>query len=278
MTRSILSLLLASALAFPFGSKAQDPRIQRLTFDESSVFTVNSAQGVATQIVFAHGEEINSVASGFTDGWQFVAKGNSLHLKPRTLEQTEGFIAPVPGKWDTNLNVSTNRRNYTFALRLVNQGVNAPHVAYRIEFLYPQDEALARIALEESQRREAAVNAQPEMPAPRNMDYQVSARRKSKDIVPTVIFDDGRFTYFKFPANREIPSIYILSASGEESMVNYHMEHDFVIVQRVARRFVLRLGNQRVSVSNRGFELDGVPAEGSTTIEGVERTTKGVQQ
>lgn len=273
MIRHALALALLTAFSNPINAQTTDPRIQQLTFDENTVFTVNSAQGIATQIVFAQGEEINSVASGFTDGWQFVAKGNSLHLKPRTLEQDAGMIAPVPGKWNTNLNVSTNRRNYTFSLRLLSASSKTP-AAYRIEFRYPEDEALERMALAEAQRRNAALSAQPEMPTPQNTAYRISARRKSQDIAPTVVFDDGRFTYFKFPLNREIPAIFIVSG-GEESLVNHHMEHDFVIVQRVARQFVLRLGSQRVSVSNQKFELEGTPAEGNTTIEGVERITKG---
>lgn len=269
----MITFMLAACLLAAGMNVQADSRIQRIIYDDTRVFEVRGAQGIATQIVFADGEEITSVASGFTDGWQFVPKGNSLHLKPRSLEQEAGIIAPVPGKWNTNLNVSTNRRNYSFSLRLADNAASA-QVAYRVVFEYPQDAALAAAMAAEAQRKEAVLNAPPAMPTPRNTAYTISARRKSLDIAPTVVFDDGRFTYFKFPVNREIPAIFIVSASGEESIVNHHMEHDFVIVQRVARQFVIRLGNQRVTIRNTDFQLEGIPTDGQTTIEGVERTIK----
>lgn len=265
----LFAVVVASAPAFaevrPMGS-GFDSRIQRVAYNEGQVVVVYAAQGVATQIVFAPGEEVLSAASGFTEGWQFAARGNTLNLKPRTLEQAAGMIAPKSGgPWDTNLNVTTNRRNYSFVLRLVGGGSGSlssdPRVAYRVEFTYPLDAMLMQARVAAEQRIEAT-----SQPVPRNTAYTMSAPRKSRGIAPAVAFDDGRFTYFKFPNNREIPSFFIVSDDGQESLVNYHVQGDFVVIQRVARRFALRLGSQVIGVVNEKYDPDGIAPDRKSVV------------
>jgi type IV secretion system protein VirB9 len=69
-------------------------------------------------------------------------------------------------------------------------------------------------------------------------------------IRPSWVFDDGRFTYFRFDGSKEIPGVFAVSSDGEESHVNQNMECGFVMVDRVSPRFVLRLGNAVVGIWN----------------------------
>jgi len=110
-------------------------------------------------------------------------------------------------------------------------------------------------------------------PVPRNWDYSMQIMEGSEEIAPSMVFDDGRFTYFRFPANREIPTLYYISPTEEEARINYHMEGDLVVVQRMGRRFVLRLGEAVVGVWNDAFDPEGVAAKDGTTINGIVRTT-----
>ena len=93
----------------------------------------------------------------------------------------------------------------------------------------------------------------------------------SDEIAPALVFDDGRFTYFSFPPNRDIPAIFYLSPVGEETRLNVHMEKEFAVVERMGRRFVLRLGQAVVGVWNEAYERDGVPPANGVTVSGVSR-------
>jgi type IV secretory pathway VirB9-like protein len=41
-----------------------------------------------------------------------------------------------------------------------------------------------------------------------NSDYSLAEGPGSEDIVPSLVFDDGRFTYLRFANNREVPAVF----------------------------------------------------------------------
>ena len=53
-----------------------------------------------------------------------------------------------------------------------------------------------------------------------NSSYSIAEGSGSEDIVPTLVFDDGRFTYFRFPGNREVPAVFHVLGDGSETLVN----------------------------------------------------------
>ena len=75
--------------------------------------------------------------------------------------------------------------------------------------------------------------------------------------MPTLVFDDGRFTYLRFPGNREIPAVFHVLGDGGETLVNARMEDDLLVVDRVSRRLMLRAGSAVVGLWNEAFDLDG---------------------
>ena len=92
-----------------------------------------------------------------------------------------------------------------------------------------------------------------------NSSYSIAEGKDSEDIVPTLVFDDGRFTYLRFPGNREVPAVFHVLGDGSETLVNARMEDDLLVVDRVSRRLMLRAGSAVVGVWNDAFDLDGVP-------------------
>ena len=110
---------------------------------------------------------------------------------------------------------------------------------------------------------------------PLNADYSISEGAGSEDIVPSLVFDDGRFTYFRFANNREVPAVFHVQGDGSEALVNVRMEGDLLVVDRVSRRLMLRAGQAVVGVWNEAFDPDGVPPTNGTTVPGVERTRIG---
>jgi type IV secretion system protein VirB9 len=109
-----------------------------------------------------------------------------------------------------------------------------------------------------------------------NSTYAIAEGKNSEDIVPTLVFDDGRFTYLKFPNNREVPAVFHVLPDGSETVVNARMEGDLLVADRVSRRLMLRAGSAVVGVWNDAFDLDGVPPSNGTTAPGVDRSIKTV--
>lgn len=270
---AILTPFSALALDVPEQSYA-DARIRYVNFNEDDVVGLYAKRGMATHVVFADGEEILDIASGFGDGWEFKNRRNHLYLKPRSARatgETQGMIPPAPGKWDTNLLVTTNRRVYTFQLFLV--GSSDDRAAFRLTFRYPSDVATLKAAATEAQLTRSRLEARP---AVRNRSYMMQVGRRSDAIAPTSAYDDGTFTYLTFPNNREIPAVFLVANDKDktETLVNTHFSNDVLVIHRVAPEFVLRLGSQVVSIFNEAYDVDGIAPISGTTVDGIERVIK----
>lgn len=274
----VLSLLVsAPALALEHPRRAsRDAHIQTVRYHEGDVVQINSYPGVATHVVLAPDEQVQSMASGFTKGWDIFQRGNNLFIKPRSVKQGDTLLEPKAGQWDTNLAVMTNRRVYSFLLRLQapaakEQFAPPATVAYRVAFRYPGDEAAAV-------KQKAGVAALNERLATRavarNWHYAMQVAPGSEAIAPTMAYDDGRFTYLRFPGNREMPAVFVVAADKTESLVNSHIDPaqpEVLVVHRVAPELALRLGNQAVGVFNEAYDAEGLPPVDGTTVPGVAR-------
>jgi type IV secretion system protein VirB10 len=95
-----------------------------------------------------------------------------------------------------------------------------------------------------------------------NSHYSIAEGSASQDIVPTLVFDDGRFTYIRFPGNREVPAVFHVLPDGSETLVNTRMEDDLLVVDRVSRRLMLRAGQAVVGVWNEAFDSGWRPSLG----------------
>lgn len=283
----LLALLIAAAPAFamdqPKGT-AYDTRIQYVNYNQDDVVEVNSYPGIATQIVFAPGEAVLDMSSGFSQGWQASTSANSVYLKPQSVKLSDNTVLePAAGKWNTNLMVTTNRHVYSFLLVLHTAPADGKlvynaKVAFRITFRYPADEAAAAKLAAAKEATKAQLDASSK-PVPANWKYSMQVGKKSESIAPTMAYDDGRFTYLRFPGNRDFPAAFVAADDGSESIVNSHIDPahpDVLVVHRVARELVLRLGKEVVGVFNENFDPYGKPATTGTTINGVSRVVRGL--
>jgi type IV secretion system protein VirB9 len=199
------------ALQAPKASRF-DSRVQEVNYNEDNIVEINAYPGISTHIRFAPEETILDIASGFSDGWEFAPRRNNLYLKPKSIKgKNEAILEPIAGKWDTDLHVTTNLRVYTFQLVLHPEGEanklsNNLKIAYLIKFKYPAEEA-AKTKLAAQQR--AAERQLAQQPLPRNWNYSMQVRRGSEGVAPSMAYDDGRFTYLRFPGNREFPAVFV---------------------------------------------------------------------
>ena len=68
-----------------------------------------------------------------------------------------------------------------------------------------------------------------------------------------MVFDDGRFTYFRWPADTSTPAVFSVAADGSESLVNYSWRDGFEAVEQISPRFTLRDGKAVTTVINEGW-------------------------
>ena len=285
-----MKLTLGVGLALvTFAATAQtaDPRLRELQYDPRAVVTVAVKRGVVTHVVLDADETITEVGAGLGGdcskadaAWCIAAQAGGRHI----------FVKPKSGAGaPNNLAVVTDRRTHAFRFVVLPDDDARPPV-YRlvVRATAPRPAAAsapspARAALPELPL--PSIASQPsaeEQVAERlkataqvlNSDYSVAEGAASQDIVPALIFDDGRFTYMRFPGNREVPTVFHVLPDGSETLVNTRMEDDLLVVDRVSRRLMLRAGQAVVGVWNEAFDLDGMPPAGGTTVPGVQRLVR----
>lgn len=242
---------------------ADDSRVRQIIYVPDAVVRIQAQRGFATHIAFDPREQIQVVAPGDRDGWQVVAnKGDhDVYLKPQLAAH------------DSNLEVRTDRRSYSFDLVVLplRERFGNGDEMYRVTFIYP-DQMKAKTQSEADAELVAQRLAQP--PIVRNARYSMQVMPHSDDIAPTEAWDDGRFTRIRIPNNRRIPAIFRVADDGTESVVDRHMEDDTIVIHEVAKRFVLRLGDEVVGIWNEAYDMDGVPPHDGTTVTGLKRVLR----
>ena len=277
---------LMASVAHAAENQAADPRLREVLYDPKAVVTVPVKRGVVTLVVLDADESITEVAAGLggdctkTDAaWCVAAQpgGRNVFVKAKS-------SASAPN----NLAVLTDRRTHSFRFVVLADGdPKAP--VYRLTVKAPAVRSAppSRLTLRDAGPL-IVLPAVPPPPPPqeviaermqakaqvRNSNYSIAEGSGSEDIVPTLVFDDGRFTYFRFPGNREVPAVFHVLGDGSETLVNVRMEDDLLVVDRVSRKLMLRSGSAVVGIWNEVFDLDGVPPVSGTTVPGVERTVK----
>jgi type IV secretion system protein VirB9 len=262
-----------------------DPRLREVVYDPRAVVTVPVKRGVVTLVVLDADEAITEVAAGLGGdctkvdaAWCIAAQpgGRNLFVKAKSSASAANILAVV-----------TDRRTHSFRFVVLADGDPKPPV-YRLVVKAPARVAPpARLALRDAAPL-MALPAVPPPPSPHqviaerlqakpqvmNTQYSIAEGAGSQDIVPTLVYDDGRFTYLRFPGNREVPAVFHVLGDGSETLVNARMEDDLLVVDRVSRRLMLRAGSAVVGLWNEAFDLDGRPPGDGTTVPGVQRVLK----
>lgn len=289
-------LIQGYALDIPKGTFA-DGRIQFTEYNPDDVVQVNASIALGSQIVFADDEEILDIASGFSQGWEFSDRRNILFLKVKSILSDSGNIRPNSEEWNTNLLVTTNRRLYAFDLHLIDKEEDKSNsekstealgikkiVAYRMKFKYSKDILLERRLLlsaekerknREWESKETERRLKNNNYGVANWNYTMQVGNDSKLIAPYMAYDDGRFTYLKFSELNEFPVAFLVEGKKEESIINSHVEGDFLVLHRVAERFILRSGQKVIGIYNESFDQRAARSNASgATVPDVKRVLK----
>nr|WP_032490332.1 TrbG/VirB9 family P-type conjugative transfer protein [Escherichia coli]CAA57030.1 TrwF protein [Escherichia coli]FAA00036.1 TPA: TrwF protein [Escherichia coli] len=264
MKKLAIVALLASLHAVPAlaldvpSSSRYDHRIRYVTYNPADVVQVDTVLGVATHIMLEEGEQYLTHAFGIPKPMPLPGRAG-IFLSSRTAELA-----------NTNLIVVTDRRSYKFRLQMRNDRNGA---MYELAFRYPDTQA--RQTREANARAAVEAAFEQRVGAYYNLKYMMSG---DKDIAPVNAWDDGRFTYFKFSANADLPSIYFVDAEGNESLVprtTVGSSNNIIAVHKVNPKWMIRLGNRALAIFNEAYDPNGVPNDTGTASPAVRRVNKG---
>jgi type IV secretion system protein VirB9 len=219
----IAPILTTPAALYPRGLST-DHRVKIVTYDPNNVVVVQGRYGYQTQIVFAPNEAVENVSIGDSIAWQAVPVNNNLFIKPMASSRT-------------NMTVLTNTNSYNFQLDSTRPSIQP---TYRLQFIYPQG------GYDLTGNTNAVGQFNPDQ---LNWKYSFTGTRA---IAPIQAFDNGQFTYFKFKKGgmSHLPAIFMVDKNRQETLINYHMQGDYLVVNGVNEQFTLRDGSQVTSVYN----------------------------
>ena len=261
MRRILASLLVPGWLMVMDGTAAAtpaadlaDPRLWQIDVSQLGVIALRLRPGYATQILLPPDEQVEHAVMGEARGWEVAVFGDSLVLKPLADAEATNLLVTAKDhkglhRYRFDLTLAASQEPAPFELRLTRPGI-APDLALAQAQAAAEAHAQALV--------EQAVQAAP-FEGPRNFAYSAQG---AIELQPSEVFDNGRFTILRFPAQQPIPSIYEISPDGLERLVPFHIQDEFLVVHVVAEQLRLRRGARRLCLFNEAFNPHG----------GVERT------
>lgn len=241
---------------------SSDARIQTVRYTGDNVIRIVAAEGVVTTIEFSRKEEIKDFAMGDRDAWHAAINGNLFVLKPKDVRA------------DTNLTIFTNKRAYLFQLRTTSR--TARNVAYWVRLQYPEQEAgtpeAVALAKLEAERRQVKADLQASgQEGTLNYYYCIVG---PQELQPLAMHDNGRQTFLLFSAANPMPAAFVIEPDGTESLVDYHVEADTMVLHRVVQRLLLRRGGLVAGITNRSPSLPIESAPTGTASGKVQRAIR----
>lgn len=229
-----------------------NPRLVVFAYDRNNTYPIYLMDALNTHFEFPEGEYVKtlSVSNCGQDSpfWTCSISEDRRHI----------WIKPK-GPDLTNVGtIVTNRRVYEVSLHAVAQGRDwYQRVTWEggwadEGFFEFRDQAGAGKA--SGGAASASTPAQPgsrsDSPEKLRFTYAIEG---SAPFRPQMVFDDGKFTWIRLGPNvQELPALFVLSGDDVE-LVNYSQRGEYLLVNRLAPGFLLKLGKAEVRVRNQSY-------------------------
>ena len=211
---------------------------QVYAFMPGALYEVYTSVGKVTDIALEPGEQLagtGPVAAGDTARWVI----GTTESGAGTTKQIHILVKPTLPTLSTNLVVNSDRRTYHIEL----QALSSTYMA-SVSWRYPQDELIA-IAQKADLAKAQAPLAQGIDPARLNFNYRMDGDTPTWK--PLRCFDDGQKVYIEMPpppAGADLPPLFAIGADGKAELVNYRVQANFLIIDRLLDQAELRLGEK----------------------------------
>jgi type IV secretion system protein VirB9 len=229
-----------------------DHRVRTIIYQADQVYKYTGHYHYQSSIEFGTDERIQTISMGDSTAWMLNPSGFRLFLKPIEQDAT------------TNMTIITNRRTYLFELHArETDDIDDKDMVFIMRFIYPDGNTAGGGRAGSGDTITKYLDSVPspeDNPGAFNLNYSIAG---TDVIAPVRIFDDGQFTYFQFRnKNADLPAFYMADDEGNEALINFRTRGDYIVVERVAKKFTLRHGNLIVCVFNESYTpLGELPPE-----------------
>jgi type IV secretion system protein VirB9 len=240
----------------PFAAR----QIRYVRYAADRVYHLEGVAGYEIDLQFAPGERFRGLGVGDANAVRVAAASNHLFIKPRAVRVA------------TDLTVLTNRRTYVFSYRVHPAAAGERETTlYALRFVYPPRRE--RTSATRHQRSAVARDlTRAEQARALNTNYWYCGPSALR---PTAAWDDGVETHLVFPSREPLPAVFVLNAERSESVVNFDMRGNQMVIHRIARRFILRRGRLTGCIVNKGFAGSGRRLPSGTISPRVWRVMRG---
>jgi type IV secretion system protein VirB9 len=226
--------------------------MQVYAFSDGALYQVYSAPGQITDIALAPGEQLvgsGPVAAGDTVRWVI----GDTESGTGSTKRMHILVKPTRPELTTNLVINTDRRTYHLELRSTEKTYMAS-----VSWAYAQDELIALRRRNAAAEAATAVATSVDINA---LNFRYRIEGDNPPWRPLRAFDDGRQVFIAFPTGirqGEMPPLWVIGPAGGAELVNYRIQGNHMIVDRLFAAAELRLGGehqQRVRI----VRTDGRP-------------------
>ncbi|WP_434667657.1 TrbG/VirB9 family P-type conjugative transfer protein [Paraburkholderia sp. A3BS-1L] len=219
-----------------------DARIVVFNYSRDQIFRVMAAPLKLTTVEFAPGEKlITDPAMGDSVSWLIDTDGAN-HV----------YIKPVKPRLVNTLHLTTNMREYD--MTLVSSPVGG--LFYQSVRFHYASSLMAKVrARDNADGSNAAGGAGGPndsgplgvSPDKLNFDYKVDGSAPFK---PETVFDDGRAVWLRLPADAPF-AVPIVKDHGDDVSPNFVRRGQYIVVQQMADKIVLRAASDEVTITRR---------------------------
>jgi type IV secretion system protein VirB9 len=210
--------------------------MQVYPFSDGALYQVYAAPGQITDIALAPGEQLvgsGPVAAGDTVRWVIgdtesgTGPGKRIHI----------LVKPTRADLVTNLVINTDRRTYHLELRSAEKTYMAS-----VTWAYAQDQLIALRRQNAAAEAGTAVATGVDINA---LNFRYRIEGDTPPWRPLRAFDDGRQVFIAFPSGigqGEMPPLWVIGPAGGAELVNYRIQGNHMVVDRLFAAAELRLG------------------------------------
>ncbi len=216
--------------------------IQVYPFSDGALYQVYAAPGEITDIALQSGEKLigsGPVAAGDTVRWIIGETDSGAAGSARV----HILVKPTRPDLDTNLVINTDRRTYHLELHSDQKTYMAS-----VSWAYPQDQLIALRGQNAAAEATAPVATGVQIGA---LNFRYSIEGDNPPWRPLRAFDDGRQVFIEFPrgiGQGEMPPLWVIGPAGGGELVNYRVQGNHMIVDRLFAAAELRLGGEHQQV------------------------------
>ena len=217
----------------------RDTRVVAYDYDPNRTYPVRSRVKVFTEIVVPDDEKIVAWYPSADDkrGWPYTVSSDRQHV----------FVMPMQAGTVNTATLLTDKHSYLLTFEAVDSGI----WFQRVQWVVPEAVSSELPTQYEAPANDAATDSSaPTGPDLESMFVGYTIHGKAA-FAPTLVADDGRFTWFRLSPNvQELPALFVLNSDDKPELVNYTLDQNNLIkAQRTSDAWLLKLGDEEVKVT-----------------------------